>query len=497
MNKIIYEINTSSIEELNTVIALLLHKGHGKPRTSDRAYRTISTCPVLSKALDIYLHDLFIDLWNSAQAETQYQGSGSSHELASLLITECIQHSLFCSKKPVFMLFLDARSAFDTVVIEFLVRNLYLMGMNGNSIIYLKNRLANRITYCNWENRIMGPIFDEHGLEQGGCPSSDLYKIYNNDLLKILQKSNQGVDLGNFLRISGVGQADDIGILSNDIYALLNLLHLTLNYCKQFHIELCADKTKLLLLTNNSKFKFVPYNPIKMNDQEIPFSDRAEHVGVVRSPEGNIPHILDRILAHKKKLGALLFTGIARSHRGNLAASVKIEKLYGMPVLFSGVASLVLLKSEIQIIDQHYKNTLSSLLKLHHGTPQSFIYFMSGSLPGKAILHQRQLSLFSMICQLPLDPLNARARHVLTTSSPTSRSWFSQIREICLLYGFPHPLQLLEKPLSKIAFKKLARSHIETAGGMLTINFLELLQASIPLPPPSPPNAFDCWPQSI
>ena len=129
MNRIITEINTSSTEELNTVIALLLHKGHGKPRTSDRAYRTISTCPVLAKALDMYLHDLFIDLWNSDQAETQYQGEGSSHELASLLITECIQHSLFCSKKPVYIPFLDACSAFDTVVIEFLVRNLYLMGM--------------------------------------------------------------------------------------------------------------------------------------------------------------------------------------------------------------------------------------------------------------------------------------------------------------------------------------------------------------------------------
>ena len=103
------------------------------------------------------------------------------------------------------------------------------------------------------------------------------------------------------MRISGVGQADDIGILSNDIYALLNLLHLTLNYCSQFPIELCADKTKLLL-TYNSKFKFVPYNPIKINDQEIPCSDRAEHVGVVRSLEGDIPHILDRILAHKKNL---------------------------------------------------------------------------------------------------------------------------------------------------------------------------------------------------
>ena len=42
--------------------------------------------------------------------------------------------------------------------------------------------------------------------------------------------------------------------------------------------------------------------------------------------------------------------------------------------------------------------------------------------------------------------------------NPTSRSWFWQIRDICLLYGFPHPLKLLEKTLSREAFKKLARS---------------------------------------
>ena len=81
------------------------------------------------------------------------------------------------------MLFLDAQSAFDTVVIQFLVRNLYLLGMTGNSPLYLKNRLSSRITYCDWERKLMGPILDEHGLEQGGIPSSDLYKMYNNDLL--------------------------------------------------------------------------------------------------------------------------------------------------------------------------------------------------------------------------------------------------------------------------------------------------------------------------
>ena len=38
LNQVIREINSSSNKELNTVHALLLHKGHGKPLTSDRSY---------------------------------------------------------------------------------------------------------------------------------------------------------------------------------------------------------------------------------------------------------------------------------------------------------------------------------------------------------------------------------------------------------------------------------------------------------------------------
>ena len=167
MNKLIVNLNTSTARELNTVLALLLYKGHGKSKTSDRSYRTISTCPVLAKALDMYVHDLFVDLWNYAQADTQYLGQGSSHDLASLLVSEAVQHSLFSSKQPVYLLFLDARSAFDTVVIEFLIRNLYNTGQTGNSLHYLMNRLANRVTYCGWGGEIMGPIHDQHGLEQG------------------------------------------------------------------------------------------------------------------------------------------------------------------------------------------------------------------------------------------------------------------------------------------------------------------------------------------
>ena len=72
MNRVILDINSSTVTELNTVYALLLHKGHGKSKTRDSSYRTISTCPVITKALDIYIHDLFGEKWNANQADTQY-----------------------------------------------------------------------------------------------------------------------------------------------------------------------------------------------------------------------------------------------------------------------------------------------------------------------------------------------------------------------------------------------------------------------------------------
>ena len=181
---------------------------------------------------------------------------------------------------------------------------------------------------------------------------------------------------------------------------------------------------------------------------------------MIRSCDGNMPKLMKRFTAHRRALQANLPSGTARRHRGNIAAGLKVEKIYSMPVLYSGLASLVLTSQEINHLDQHYINTLRNLLKSHPGTPQAFVYFMTGGLPGKAILHLRQLSLFSMITHLPMNPLFKRAKTVLTSHQPSSKSWFNQIRGICLMYCLPHPLNLLEQPLTKDAFKKLVKSHV-------------------------------------
>ena len=258
LSSIIDNVNLGGIRELNTIYACVHFKGHGKDRTSERSYRTISTCPLIAKALDLYIREISIKVWNDKQAETQYQGEGSSHELAILLLTEVIQNSLHVKKEPVFALFLDAKSAFDRVVKEILVRNLFLAGTNGHELLYLDHRLKSRQTFCEFDKQLMGPIHDTKGLEQGGVSSSDLHKIYNNEQPQVSQESGLGVSFMG-TTISAISLADDTALVSNNIIKLKLLLYLTMQYCSKYCVDLVPDKTMLLAFSireNDPKVKY-------------------------------------------------------------------------------------------------------------------------------------------------------------------------------------------------------------------------------------------------
>ena len=464
INAVLSDIENFALAQLNTCHAIILFKGHGKSKTSDRSYRTISSCPFIAKAADKYVGWLEEKNWVAAQAETQFQGKGLSHEHVALLLTKAINFSVSTAKLPVFCLYLDAKSAFDRALREILTRRMYLDGTAGHSLLYLDERLGNRVTYIEWEKILMGPVHDQQGVEQGGPNSSEEYKLYNNEQLDTAQDSMFGVKMGS-MTVSCVGQADDSVLLSHDIHQLGHLLHLTAQYCSKYKVEMTPEKTKLQVFAPASLQTEVSYsksiNYLSISGVPLHFSDITEHVGVIRSPESNMPHILQRISSHKRALAAVLTAGLSRKHRGNPAASLKVEKLYALPVLLSGLGCLYLLESEVKILSQHYKDVLESLQKLHTKTPEPVVFFLAGSLPFRGYLHIRQLTLFSMICRLPTNILHRVAEYVLTRLPDSSKSWFLQIKKLCFQYGLPHPLELLKKPPNKNEFKKQIKLKIQ------------------------------------
>ena len=464
INAVIADVNNAGIEEMNTAHGNILYKRHNKNKNIDRSYRLISTCPFLAKAADCYLRDLYLEKWNSCQAETQYQGAGSSHELASLLVTEVLQHSLNVDHRPVFLLALDAESAFDQCLRQILCCEQYKAGVSGAAIMFMDKRLASKQTVYEWDGVKMGPAKDTTGFEQGGINSSDYYKLYNNIQLITAQSAGLGANIGSGV-IAAVGQADDVILVSNDINDLHLLVTLTEKYCQEYRVKLEPSKTKLLGFSNSRETDLLvklarKTNPITINHTSVDFAVEAEHVGVIRHTSGNMPNIVQRVAAHRKAVGSVLSAGLARGHRGSPAAALKVHQMYCTPVLFSGLASLVLTRSEVNIIDKQYQKTLQSLQRLHDKTPRSVVLFLAGRLPGEAELHLRQLCLFSMICHLPQDPLHKHAEYALTSLAQSSKSWFLQVRALCLQYGLPHPLDLLKSPLSKGKFTSMDKAKV-------------------------------------
>ena len=99
-------------------------------------------------------------------------------------------------------------------------------------------------------------------------------------------------------------------------------------------------------------------------------------------------------------------------------------------------------------------------MKLPDRTPEPVIFFLAGTRPLPAHLHLRKLSLFGMICRLQGNVLHSIGRIMLTDCKPAAKTWFQDIRDICVQYALPHPLDLLNNPPPKLHFKKLCKEQV-------------------------------------
>ena len=131
--------------------------------------------------------------------------------------------------------------------------------------------------------------------------------------------------------MSAIGQADDVILASNCIRNLKLLAQLTETYCKHHRVTLVPRKTKLLVMYPRGQLAKVEYaeliNQVKIEGMQVPFTDEAEHVGVLRNRSGNMPHILKRITAHKKAMAAICSAGIAKGHRGSPSSALRLQEL--------------------------------------------------------------------------------------------------------------------------------------------------------------------------
>ena len=170
---------------------------------------------------------------------------------------------------------------------------------------------------------------------------------------------------------------------------------------------------------------------------------------------------MERISAYHRAMAAIIHTGGARYHNSYPSTTLYLHRMYGTPVLLSGLASLYLSPKELEAISKQYKSMLCRLQKLPDNTPDSVIYFLARQLPSSALIHLKQLSLLGMSSRLGYSSiLQDIGVKVLSSQNVVKKSWFIQINMVCCKYGLPEALSILRCPPTRESWKRLCRSKI-------------------------------------
>ena len=110
INLVISKIPFLALSEVNSAWSIMIHKGHGRPINSTQSYRCIWTWLRLAKITYSWIAKLKSEECNGSKTPTQFMSKGSSHELATLLMTELSRYSVLTLKCPMFCLYVHGQN---------------------------------------------------------------------------------------------------------------------------------------------------------------------------------------------------------------------------------------------------------------------------------------------------------------------------------------------------------------------------------------------------
>ena len=449
INRILKDIYFLTCPQIKLGLGSALYKGKNKPITKSNSYRRITVTPIIGAIIDYYVDPVAESIFRPSQSPDQLGfTAGVSYLLAAVQRGEC-QRWAVDKKLTCFGVSLDGEAAFPSVEREIQVRELYTIGERGGYLSYSKNTYENTDCHLKDNGKLSRRFSEKKGNRQGHVRASGHFKVYINPCLTALNSSDLGFQIGP-LCITAVCVADDTYVLSNSTSGLQGALNIVNHYGKRYHLKFNADKTKIVVTGSKVDMSYYKETtPWKLNSETVPVVDNNDHLGLIVSGLDEEQKNVDQnIFQCRKSLFSLL--GPAYSFKCMLSPVVLVHlwRTYNLPVLLSGLPALPLRPPNIKALSLFQQKTLRGFLKLSSSSPTACLFFLLGELPVEAQIHIDTLTLFHNVWANPDTTVHQLVKYILKMSSSNSTTWSNHIQLLCLKYGLPSPLFLMENEIA-------------------------------------------------
>ncbi|VDH90356.1 Hypothetical predicted protein [Mytilus galloprovincialis] len=228
-------------------LLVLFSRKKGKPKEDPGSYRKITITNPVGKLTE-KLH-LVRNKDNISNIQSPLQKGFTQGEIplvAALILTE-LHTEAKENGNPLIIALTDAKSAFDVVWHDGLLREMNKAGLCGDNWLLFKDWYNGLNSNIKWQGQTSRTFLESQGVRQGGVWSPTAYKIFINSLLTTLETYRIGSHIGS-IYVGVPTVADDVTLVSNCPYEIQSMLDLQTFHANKFRYLISSQKSCVLKL---------------------------------------------------------------------------------------------------------------------------------------------------------------------------------------------------------------------------------------------------------
>ena len=373
-----------------------------KSKTDPENYRKVTVLPALGKLFDTIMNSRLTSIKEFMQSYDRLQfGFKENHgSVDNAFILDSIIDISRARGRPTYVCYIDLKSAFDMIIRAALLWKLRRQGIKGKFFAVLSSMFKKARSTVKWDGKLGETFENLCGVLQGGVSSPQLFKIFIEDLVNYLDKSC-GIQI-NTETICHLLLADDLALISETRSGLQRLLNGFSNFCKQWHLVVNMDKTKVSVFNKNLALKSET-DVIYYNGEPVKETDDYVYVGVnfSTSKDRFAAHLANKVDSANRAIFAAM--SLARNAcGGELSALTHLHIFdtqirpileYASPVWFSN--------KSIDVLEQVQTKFLRRALGVGRTTPNLALYGDTRKFP--LLVRQRFMFLkyWARLSQMP------------------------------------------------------------------------------------------------
>ena len=330
------------------------------------SYRGISISSCVGKVFTIIMKNRFIRFLelNNLISNCQIGFTSGKRTTDHIFVLKTIMDLAKSKKKPLYMCFVDLKSAFDTVWRKGLLYKMIKMGFSEKIISLLQNIFSKTSTCVRTSEGYTEKFLSTVGTRQGCNLSPILFNIFINDIPTILNEIDAKQPFILDEKISCLMYADDLILFSFSHEGLQMLLDRLQIFCNKWQLTINTVKTKIMI-AHSRKCLHSWY----IYGKRIDIVKQFCYLGVVIDSCGKFIKGIERLYIKANRAYHSIKSNISFYNGGNVNTLCKLFDSMVKPILLYGSELWGVFNWRLSTADCIEKTlfcTKSSFEKLHH-----------------------------------------------------------------------------------------------------------------------------------